>query len=334
MSAADQDPLSYSTAESNRFGLRVFRGGEAAALLGKELPAALWRERADIAILRLPSTMMRYVAQLGQLGLPYCVVDGHLTFAHDLTANLPLPRGQEDLVFTPITLSQADDLDRLVDASFDGYLNQYSANPILCDLDWKAGYKEWARTVICPGPPQRRGWIISRNGAPVGFGTFIVECCDVRSMLYGILPSARGAGLYRSMFLHFAAMFQAEGFSTFYNSTQLDNLASQKVWADAGSRVHGSAVTVHLNPLFGRATLVEEFTHEGGAPINLERAFASSDRVRILAASSAGMEHGAAGKLYHGTFPAGSTEQLDMQVVTDRNDTLVATSYLQTDRNA
>lgn len=333
MNAAEPNPLSFSTPESNRFGLRIFRGGQAAALLGERLPSALWQERADVVILRLPSAMMRYVGRLGQLGLPYCVVDGHLTFALDLTAKLSLSPGQEELVFTPITLSQADVLDSLVDASFDGYLNQYSANPILCKLDWKAGYKEWARTVICPGAPQRRGWIVSRKGAPVGFGTFIVEGPDVRSMLYGILPSARGAGLYRSMFLKFAALFQAEGLCTFYNSTQLDNLASQKVWADAGSRVYSSEVTIHLNPLFGHAKLVEEFTYVGGAHVDLEMAFATSGRVRILATSSANMKSGGAYKAYRGILPAGPTQQLDMQIFTDLKDALVAASYLERARN-
>ena len=333
MSAADPKPLTFSAVESNRFGLRVFRGGPAAALLGDELPSLLWQERADVLILRLPSAMMRYVGQLGQLGLPYCVVDGHLTFALDLTAKLPGVAEEEDLVFTPVTLAQADDLDSLVDASFDGYLNQYSANPLLCGLDWKAGYKEWARTVIYPGAPQRRGWIVSRNGVPAGFGTFTFDGPDVRSMLYGIVPGARGTGLYKRMFLSFAALFQAEGRSTFYNSTQLANVASQKVWADAGSRMHNSEVTVHINPLFGCVQLVEQFTYEEDATPDVQVPLESSDNLRFLTVTSAKMKRGGACRAYRGRLPVEPAQQMEVQVFADWDGAIVATSYLQNARS-
>jgi hypothetical protein len=333
MSAAEQNPLCYSIAESNRFNLRVFRGGQAAALLGNDLPSLLWKERADVLILRLPSAMMRYVGQLGQLGLPYCVVDGHLTFALDLTAKLSRIPEQGDLVFTPITLAQADDLDSLIDVSFDGYLNQYSANPILCGLDWKAGYKEWARTVIWPGAPQRRGWIVSHNGVPVGFGTFTFDGPAARSMLYGILPSARGAGLYKRMFLGFAALFQAEGVSTIYNSTQLDNLASQKVWADAGSRMHSSEVTVHINALFGCVQSMEQFTYGKDTTPDLQMALEHSESLLSLTATGPKMKREGAYQVYRATLPVEPAQHMDVQVFADLDGALVATSYLQNARS-
>jgi hypothetical protein len=234
---------------------------------------------------------------------------------------------------TPVTLAQADELDSLVDASFDGYLNQYSANPILCGLDWKAGYQEWARTVICPGAPQRRGWIVSRNGAPVGFGTFTFDGPEVRSMLYGILASARGDGLYKRMFLSFAALFQAEGLSTFYNSTQLDNLASQKVWADAGSRMHSSEVTVHINALFGCAQLAEQPANEEGATADLQVALESSESSRWLTATRPKMERGGAYQAYRGRLPMEPVQQMEVQIFADADGALVATSYLQSARS-
>lgn len=325
-SFVESNPLTFSPAESDRFCLRVFRGGEGAALLGHHLPAALWRARADVLILRLPSSMMRSVGQLGQLGLPYSVVDGHLTFALDLTAT-PSPASlQNELEMTPITADRADDLGRLIDSSFDGYLNHYSANPILCDADWKSGYKDWASTVISPGAPHRKGWIVSRDGTPVGFGTFVFEDHQVRSMLYGIDPSARGGGLYTRMFRLFAAMFRADGYTTFVNSTQLDNLASQRVWTAAGSRVLNSEVTVHLNPLFGLAR------HVDYAPLALDTAFEATEGARLLATSYGTAKAGTAYATYRAVRSIGSTERIDLEVVTDANGSLVATTYLQSAR--
>ena len=264
---SEQVMATYSALESNRFGLRIYRGS-LEAIDVPEILSFLFSEEVDIAILRIPSVNIGVLSKLNEAGIPYLVADTLVYYSCDLLCHEPKKIINHDLVFTETKNEHINKLDNLVKKIFIGYQNHYNANPFLNKKDILEGYQEWVRNYITDIHDGRISWIIKKNESPVGFiaCSFANEKCEI--VLNGVHPNASGQGIYSDLIRFTQKYFREKGFRTMKVSTQVHNYAVQKVWVREGFFVEKSYNTVHLNCFMNNAVLPVKKYRVKGAEIH------------------------------------------------------------------
>ncbi|MBM4394159.1 MAG: hypothetical protein FJ087_00540 [Deltaproteobacteria bacterium] len=237
-----------SPLDSNRFGFKVVRGRfdrlDAVAILD-EIDAL----RADVAILRLPAARQPEVAGLASAGLPVVVADTLVWYHADLLRHVPAPLRNADLAFERCGEAHHADVDRLVERTFDGYSSHYASNPFLPRDGVLEGYKEWARGHCLPDgdPSGRVAWLVRRAGEPVAFLTCARHADECEGVLYGVTTEASGGGVYGDLIRFSQAHFRDRGARLMKVSTQVQNVAVQKVWSREGFAIAEALLTLHVN---------------------------------------------------------------------------------------
>ena len=246
-------PLKHSELESRRFGLSISRGVCAERFSANEIVAQIYRERIDIAILRIPASNAAAAAAFESYGIPSLTADTLVYYDLDLSRIEPTPLRNSDLVFERLESSNVDALDNLVEKTFSGYRNHYSANPLL-NAGLLPGYMEWARS-FAGLDPERFGWLVSRGGRPVAFAACSRSGSEGEGVLYGVSPVASGGGVYGDLIRFTQRALKDAGCSAMKESTQVQNFAVQKVWSREGFVMKEAFTTVHLNALLSCSVL-------------------------------------------------------------------------------
>ena len=252
--------LTYSEVESRRFGMQVFR-----ARLGSfdvdQLRAAICCVRADLVICRAPVHLVPELSALQRLGMPFVLADTLVHYDLDLVAKRPEALVSDGLEWVEAGADAVGAVSDLVRRVFAGYLNHYATNPLLERLSVLEGYVEWA-TGFLAAAPERRMWLALRSGKPIALAACQYGDDTCEGVLFGVLPEAVGAGVYRSLVRFTAADTATRGLRTMQTSTQVHNFAVQKVWASEGFVMRSAEVTFHVNALLSSsdpaATTVED----------------------------------------------------------------------------
>ena len=242
--------LFFSAPDSARFGLRVFRGrGE--RVDERKLFQEIVATDADLIIVRSPAGASSAMNRLARYGLHPIHADTLVYYGMSLADHESPPLRNTDLCFSEATDQDMDALQLLVARTFEGYVSHYHANPLLDREKILAGYAEWACGYLASEQPGRITWVAKRNDTLVAFA-----CCshdavgdDCEGVLYGVDPAHSGGGLYGDLIRFTQAQFRARGFRRMNVSTQVWNLAVQKVWAREGFFLCKAWDTYHINAM-------------------------------------------------------------------------------------
>jgi len=243
--------LRLSKPETARFGLRVFRAS-IDALDADDLVAVLDRERVDVAILRLPASSIGSLGGLEKYRLAPIVADTLVRYELDLSAVKPsLDDGAVTL--RPAAGADAELLESMTREIFTGYTSHYHANPLFAPAAILDGYAEWASSHLV-GDDSARAWLIEADGDVVGFSCARIDRSTGLAIgtLNGVLPKARGRGVYRGMFRAMLHHFADIGMRRFAIATQIHNVAVQRVWKSEGLSLQGTSNTIHINAMRGQ----------------------------------------------------------------------------------
>lgn len=235
--------LSYSPTESNRFGLRVFRGTGWA-------DAAEWRQQAEVLgaellILRFGAEYLPRIWRQDWAVLRPIVADTLMVYEADWVAGMLLPDlRQAEMV--PRIADMADDAAvlALVRASFRGYQNHYVANPDLDPAAALEGMVEWAMTFL--DQPQKQTWLWEQDGQAMAMAAFEWhDAQTVEGQLGAVSPEARGQGLYGDIIRWMIRCYAGRGYQKGRVVTQSHNYAVQRTLVREGFVLRESLHTVH-----------------------------------------------------------------------------------------
>jgi hypothetical protein len=241
--------LRYSPLESARFGLRVFRASFD-ALDADAIGAEIARERVDVAIVRIPAHALATLGPLARRGWTTIVADTLVSY------EIALPRTASFVVEVPaVRLKTAlhDDrkqLEGIVRSVFSGYVSHYHANPLFAPEKVLDGYVEWALGHL-DGGDGRAAWLVENAGEAVGFSCYRIDSGRrvATGVLNGVMPAARGRGVYRSMLKAMLDAFERTGMRQFEIATQVHNIAVQRAWIAEGLSLRSACSTVHINAM-------------------------------------------------------------------------------------
>ena len=238
--------MEYSNVDSSRFGVRVYRGTFDEIRMN-DLFDEIIRERMDVAIIRLRTECYNNLNNLEKMGFPFLVADTLVHYTVDLSQHSPRPLRNSDLEFHPCGLKDNSVIDKLVDHIFSGYINHYTSNPLLKKTDILEGYKEWARSYCDAENLGRLAWIVYRKGEPIAFLTCLFKNDSCEGILYGVTREASGGGVYGDLIRFSQNFFKVRGLKTMKVSTQVHNVAVQKIWVREGFYPTQSFMTIHVN---------------------------------------------------------------------------------------
>ena len=252
-------PFKYSPVESNRFGLKVYRG-----LLDDINPDkilyTILKENIDVAIFRIPAERQESLFLLEKTGFPYLLTDTLVYYHVDLKTCAPNELRNENLKFIEFAPQHFEIMDKLVTEIFPSYKNHYTSNPIL-SINLINAYKEWARNFVTNVTQGKYAWLIKQDDLFIGFALCSFKDDESEGVLYGIIPSYSGKGVYGDLIRFTQRFFKKSGFSTMKISTQVNNYAVQKVWSREGFVMKQAFLTIHINSLMS-ASQIEKKTYD------------------------------------------------------------------------
>lgn len=247
----------------------------------------------------------------------------------DLGQHRPAALRNPDLEFVPFSASLADDMDSLVGEIFRDYANHYQSNPYLAGRDLVAGYREWVGSFSAGADPSRAAWLIRRGDRFIGF----CSCADhageetVEGVLYGVVGTAAGAGVYGDMIRFTQAWCLEQGRSSMRVSTQVENFAVQKVWVREGFHMTRALDTVHVNAFLSHSEVPKVVL-----PLRIDddkiRRFASlsGDANPIHLDDAAGAAAGFRGRIAHGVLVEAELSRVFGTLVPGAGSTYLSTA--------
>ena len=234
------DPDAYSALDSQRFGIRVFRAGPDNVEAVAELMQFARSGDVDLLILRCPVAAVAAAQELERAG---CFLADTLVYyrgpTSGFTASPTLPGC--------IRLGQEADraaLEGIARASFTGFFGHYHADPRLDPVAATEGYVQWASSALDDAASLV---LVSETGGRLS-GVLTAKKLNAKTweiLLNGVAPEFQRRGIYAALFREVGCRARLQGASEVLVSTQLANLAPQKVWTRAGLELDHALYTFH-----------------------------------------------------------------------------------------
>jgi GNAT superfamily N-acetyltransferase len=160
------------------------------------------------------------------------------------------PREPEPTPPVPVRLhreGEAEEIQRIAADAFRGYTGHYHADPRLDRAACDAVYASWAHRSCLDAAVADRVLVAELEGRLVGFLTLKARAPGEQEIvLNAVSPQAQRHGVYRSLVLGAIAQVRAEGATRVIVSTQVTNVAVQRIWTRLGFEPDHSFYTFHL----------------------------------------------------------------------------------------
>jgi GNAT superfamily N-acetyltransferase len=172
------------------------------------------------------------------------LMDTLVYYARAIAGELPA-----DVPSVPVreaTASDAAAVREVAAASFKGYFGHYHADPALDRRQCDATYMDWAYR-SCLSTNVADGVLVGEDaGRIVAFATLrLTSDAEGEGVLFGVAPQAQGRGVYRSLMVAAMNWCREHGRTRMVVSTQITNVAVQKVWTRLGFEPAGAQYTFH-----------------------------------------------------------------------------------------
>jgi hypothetical protein len=241
--------VSPSPVETERFGVsiaRVMVGLDAAwdDAVADALAEACARDE-DVLVVRWGSGLVQCGAALAASGRAVIPADTLVYWEVATDVLVEADRGLSDELHVRRGVVAPADLDRIVAQVFGGYVNHYSANPLLAPDLALEGYVDWVRRTARDDPDTIG--VLERANESVGVATWFVDPAGdhVEILLAGLVPEARRHGWYAGLLGEVGRVAAGLGIPRVVISTQAANLAVQRAWVAAGFRPFAAVTTAH-----------------------------------------------------------------------------------------
>lgn len=198
------------------------------------------RKAIRFLVARCPAQELQLAQHMEQRG--FLLMDTLLYYTRRVDQTWPKPMHH----VRPATADDAEQVKEVAAGAFRGYGGHYHADPRLDPALCDDIYIDWAYR-SCRVEGVADAVLVVEDGEAVrGFLTLRMNSpAEGEVPLYGVLPTAQGHGLGRSLIIGALESCEARGAERLIISTQLTNLASQKVWLRLGFEPAHAYYTFH-----------------------------------------------------------------------------------------
>jgi GNAT superfamily N-acetyltransferase len=243
------EEIEPSRLESQRFGLSVGRlalGATASLPEAGAIKQRILSSDFDLVILRYPAQWSTTFADLRDPQLELIFADTLIYYQRSLESP-PQPKAglAKNLTIRRAGLEDSGASDRLVSTIFRTYTNHYSANARLSQQNIASAYAEWARAYLTG---DHGCYLMAEKGPrdPVGLVTLDLGL-TAEVALIGVLPSEQRQGIAAALMEAAEDYAARQGSTLLVISTQVQNLAVQRLWIRCGYLPTLALNTVHVS---------------------------------------------------------------------------------------
>jgi len=234
--------LFISDIDKERFGFKTAR---VIGLTTDSLPSVLdfcTREKVELLIARCNISDLDAAQSIEKQG--FLLMDTLIYYNFDLVSqSVPADNGVAKV--RPILINEEEEMISVAQASFHGYFGHYHADSRLDKNKSDEAYADWARKAFALR--QSDNFLAGEiGGRVIGFGVLRINNPDEGEMfLGGIHPDFQGQGIYHSFLCKATDWCILKHAKKMVISTQLNNVAVQKVLAKFGFEISKGYYTFH-----------------------------------------------------------------------------------------
>lgn len=240
---SDIHQVYLSSIDEERFGIRTAR---APYVTLQELTRVIefCRNNAvKLLIARCPVSELRTAQAMEREG--FLLTDTLVYYSRDLMQK-PVPTDVSKAEWRPMQRGEEEKIKTVAAESFRGYLGHYHADERLDRAKCDEVYTSWTLRLYNSLDPADAVLVAEIDGSIVAFYAMRVNNPDEgEPVLGGVMPSARGQGIYVSLMINAMKWCLSKKLSRIVISTQITNLAVQKVWTRLGFEPSHAYYTFH-----------------------------------------------------------------------------------------
>lgn len=235
--------LQLSTLDEQRFGVRTVKIEVASPADVATVLEFCRQESVRLLIARCPADAWAAAhaleANAGRL------MDVLVYFARDLLKT-PVPEPPATVSVREATPADAEAVTAVARGAFHDYQGHYHMDPRLDRAACDEVYVSWAHRSCLSQAVAHAVFVATQGADLLGFLTMrLNNPQEAEVCLNGVTPSAQGRGLYRALLIHALRWAQTRHCERVIVSTQVTNIASQKVWTRVGFEPSHGYLTFH-----------------------------------------------------------------------------------------
>ncbi len=235
--------ISLSDIDYERFGINVVNMKNIQVNDLNDLNNFCVENDVQLSIVRVLSSDLSVVQKMEKDG--YRLMDTLVYYAFKFNKK-SIPELKSDYILRPVTYKDVEAVSQIATASFEGYYGHYHADPNLPDDKCDEVYIDWAKKSVTSRDVADEVLVVENDNRLDAFATLRMNNeQEGEGVLFGVAPHAQGQGMYRSMMIEGMRWCKAQGAERMVVSTQITNIAVQKVWARLGFEMDHSYYTLH-----------------------------------------------------------------------------------------
>lgn len=252
------DKLEYSSLDSNRFGLIIYRAN-LPEINEQLILEQILSHHIDVAIVRIPSTRLSQLHQLKKTAMPFMVTDTLAYYRRNLPNTVPSQALDPNVSFFIAQPGNHPGINQIVREVLGDYMNHYRMNPFFDNEQVTEGYQDWVRS-YAENNPKRICILAKKHEEIVGFATFNLEEEEkAKGILYGVKPTERKKGIFKQMMYCGEVYAIRQGKDYMETTSQIENLPVQQAWTKQGFSLHHTINTIHINAMLTKSVF-DKFT--------------------------------------------------------------------------
>jgi len=237
-------PACLSEIDKERFGIRVARANRTSVGEFRELLNFCESNKVDLLIARCDTNELRLAQKMESEG--FFLTDTLIYYKFEL-GKKEIPEDSGVAILRPVRRGEDEpEVRKIAEGSFKGYFGHYHADARLDRKKCDEAYVSWATRSCTMRDVADAVIVAEHNGRMAGFATLRLNSKEEgEGVLFGVAPEAQGLGIYRSFMIHGMRWCQEQSARQMVVSTQITNLAVQKVWCRVGFEPNQSLYTFH-----------------------------------------------------------------------------------------
>jgi GNAT superfamily N-acetyltransferase len=237
------DNIYLSALDYQRFGVRTAQVRDLSEDERMTLANFCHENAVQLSIVRVNVNKLLLIQKLEEEG--YRLMDTLVYYALKFDKK-GIPRDSNSHEIRPVRPDELAEVSAIAQESFKGYYGHYHADPRLPKEKCDEVYIDWASNSVRSREVADEVLVVVGEGHLNGFATLRMNNPqEGEGVLFGVAPHAQGQGIYQTMMIGGMNWVQAQGASQMLVSTQINNLAVQKVWARLGFEMHKAYYTLH-----------------------------------------------------------------------------------------
>lgn len=235
--------FSLSPLDKQRFGFQTVQARDLSDSELVDLARFCEENAVEFSIIRVNVNHLDMVQKLEDEGYRLMDTLVYYVFQFDKKS---IPSDSNNHVLRSIIPQDLEAVTAIAQDSFKGYYGHYHADPRLPKDKCDAVYIDWASNSVRSREMADDVLVVVGEKDLDGFATLRMNSPqEGEGILFGVAPHAQGKGIYQSMMIGGMNWARGKGASQMVVSTQVTNVAVQKVWARLGFEMNRAYYTLH-----------------------------------------------------------------------------------------